>query len=151
MKVYFNPNSTTLAIMMTLIGHMGKRKTFLFSRSKASSFHMFAHGFDISKTKYISGRTFTSLNMNKDEDANDILAKRLLSVQECIDIHKSKNDNVVFIDGSWHLDKSRNGRTEYEAGPRISNARYFDIDDISSPKGSELNPTGLPHMRPSKV
>ena len=85
-------------------------------------------------------------------------------MKECLDIQSyysekkddkddndNDNDNVVFLDGSWFLGTDRNGRAEYEAGPRIQGARYFDIDDISSKAGSHLNPKGLPHMRPSKV
>ena len=52
------------------------------------------------------------------------------------------------MDGSWFL-KDRNGREEFEAGPRIPGARFFDIDDIAA-KGEALNPKGLPHMMPPK-
>ena len=53
---------------------------------------------------------------------------------------------TVFLDGSWHLAANRDGRAEYEAGPRVTGARYFDIDDIAA-KGA-ANPKGLPHMAP---
>ena len=44
----------------------------------------------------------------------------------------------------------RNGREEYEEGPRIPGARFFDFDDIATAKGSEGNPKSLPHMMPPK-
>ena len=61
----------------------------------------------------------------------------------------SKFDSSIFIDGSWHLSKDRNARSEYEKGPRIYGAHFFDIDDIAA-KGDELNPKNLPHMMPKK-
>ena len=61
----------------------------------------------------------------------------------------SKIDSSIFIDGSWHLSKDRNARAEYEKGPRIQGAHFFDIDDIAV-KGEELNPKNLPHMMPKK-
>lgn len=61
----------------------------------------------------------------------------------------SKFDSSTFIDGSWHLSKDRNARSEYEKGPRIEGAHFFDIDDIAM-KGEELNPKNLPHMMPDK-
>lgn len=69
--------------------------------------------------------------------------KRVVPVKECIEVHGEPG--VVFIDGSWFL-KDRNGRQEFEAGPRIPGAKFFDIDDIAA-KG-ELNKKGLPHMMP---
>lgn len=47
------------------------------------------------------------------------------------------------MDGSWHL-AERDGRKEYEVGPRIQNAKFFDIDDVAT-KGHVT-----PHMMPSK-
>jgi len=54
---------------------------------------------------------------------------------------------VAFVDGSWFL-MNRNARAEFEQGPRIAGAKYFDIDDVAS-KGNQ-NPKGLPHMLPPK-
>ena len=60
------------------------------------------------------------------------------------------NSNVKFLDGSWWLGKREtSNRQDYESGPRITGAHFFDIDDISSPQGSEMNPKNLPHMMPS--
>ena len=79
----------------------------------------------------------------------------LVSVDECLAAHGATEElsgggRTIFVDGSWHLSKERYGREEYEEGPRIEGARFFDIDDVSS-KGRELNPKGLPHMMPPKV
>ena len=80
------------------------------------------------------------------------LSGNLVSVEDCIAAHEinSGNKNTIFIDGSWHLTPDRDGRDEYESGPRISGSKFFDIDDVAS-KGSRLNPKGLPHMMPPKV
>lgn len=79
------------------------------------------------------------------------LLSNIVTVEQCIDLLDSKEDNggrVIFVDGSWHMPSSgRNAREEYENGPRIKGAKFFDIDDISS-KGEDLNPKGLPHMMP---
>jgi thiosulfate/3-mercaptopyruvate sulfurtransferase len=83
----------------------------------------------------------------------------VLSVQECI--KRFQNKTSKFIDGSWHLTKDRDARKEYEQGPRIPNAIFFDIDDVATKDGAQdigeqpqqqqqqygLN---LPHMMPSK-
>lgn len=79
------------------------------------------------------------------------LSGNLVSVQDCIAAHEiNGGKGTVFVDGSWHLSPDRNGREEYEVGPRITGAKFFDIDDVAA-KGSELNPKGLPHMMPPKV
>lgn len=76
------------------------------------------------------------------------LSGNLVSVEDCIAAHEKKGD-TVFVDGSWHLSPDRDGREEYEHGPRIAGSKFFDIDDVAS-KGSKLNPKGLPHMMPPK-
>uniref|UniRef100_A0A7S4N5T9 Rhodanese domain-containing protein n=1 Tax=Odontella aurita TaxID=265563 RepID=A0A7S4N5T9_9STRA len=80
------------------------------------------------------------------------LSGNLVSVDECLAAFGATDEDggrTVFVDGSWHLSPDRDGRADYEAGPRIADARFFDIDDVSS-KGEELNPKGLPHMMPPK-
>jgi thiosulfate/3-mercaptopyruvate sulfurtransferase len=64
----------------------------------------------------------------------------MISVAES---QKRHADGAVFVDGSWHLSQ-RDGRKEYEAGPRIEKALFFDIDDVAT-KGHIT-----PHMMPSK-
>jgi thiosulfate/3-mercaptopyruvate sulfurtransferase len=69
-----------------------------------------------------------------------------MSVQDCLDA----KDDVVFVDGSWYHKGGRNGRQDFEQGPRLPAARYIDIDDLSCQKElfPELNPKGLSHMLP---
>lgn len=76
---------------------------------------------------------------------DNLAGKKLVSVRESIQVHGEPG--VVFVDGSWFL-KDRNSREEFEAGPRIPGARFFDIDDIAA-KG-DLNKKDLPHMMPPK-
>jgi thiosulfate/3-mercaptopyruvate sulfurtransferase len=71
-----------------------------------------------------------------------IRGQTLVSVPDAISLHESSN--VKFIDGSWFLGSDRNGRQEYEKGPRISKARFLDIDEIAT-----KTPDNLPHMMPS--
>jgi thiosulfate/3-mercaptopyruvate sulfurtransferase len=71
---------------------------------------------------------------------DSIKSQTVVSVSDAISLHSSPN--VKFVDGSWFL-MGRNGRQEYQDGPRIVGASYFDIDDISA----ESN---LPHMMPPK-
>lgn len=80
---------------------------------------------------------------------NSLKGKLIVSVEDCINIHGVNGGKNVFIDGSWYLNPDRDSRAEYESGPRIEGAKFFDIDDVCS-KG-ELNPKGLPHMMPPKV
>lgn len=84
--------------------------------------------------------------MSSSSSAADIClnGKMLVTVQEALPLHS--DPTVKFVDGSWFL-KGRNGREEFEAGPRIKGAVYFDIDDIAS-KGLEENPRNIKHMMP---
>lgn len=75
--------------------------------------------------------------------SSSILGKTLVSVPDAIALHE-KGDVVKFIDGTWWLDKTKNGRKDFETGPRIANARYLDIDDIAT-----KTPDNLPHMMPA--
>lgn len=77
----------------------------------------------------------------------DLTGKTCVSLPEALQAHG--DPNVKFIDGSWFLVKTRMARDEFEAGPRIAGAQFFDIDDVCS-KGPILNPKGLKHMMPPK-
>lgn len=77
------------------------------------------------------------------------LSGNLVSVESCIEAYNSKDNGPVFVDASWYLSSDQNGLEDYEAGPRINGAKFFDIDDVAS-KGEILNPKGLPHMMPPK-
>lgn len=76
--------------------------------------------------------------------SDTLLGKMLIPVEQAFPLHS--DSNVKFVDGSWFL-KDRSGREEYEAGPRIRGAVYFDIDDVAS-KGPVENPRSIKHMMP---
>jgi len=84
----------------------------------------------------------TSLSAKMNYCTKDLRGKTLINVQDAIAVSREKN--VKFIDGSWWLGKERDGRQDFETGPRISNARFLDIDSIST-----KTPDNLPHMIPS--
>lgn len=136
------------AAFLTLIVVQAKTATCLVSRQLSPlAFHSYT-----SRSLYPSRLRFnTGLKMY----SSSLIGKVFVSIEEGIDAldqTKKKNDvdTVVFVDGSWWLGKVRDARSEFEAGPRIAGARFFDIDDIAS-KGKELNPKDLPHMAPPKV
>jgi thiosulfate/3-mercaptopyruvate sulfurtransferase len=72
---------------------------------------------------------------------NSGLDETMVSVPDAIRLHGDAS--VKFLDGSWWLDKARNGRSDFERGPRIANARFLDIDDVAT-----KTPDNLPHMMP---
>lgn len=74
---------------------------------------------------------------------DEILGHPLVSISDAIQLHRN-SERVKFVDGSWFLGGDRKGSVEFEAGPRIVQARFLDIDDISTP-----TPDNLPHMMPS--
>lgn len=75
-----------------------------------------------------------------------------LSLEECLKIHQGREDEEAsgeerfkFVEASWYHKGDRNGRDDFERGPRISGSVYFDLHDIAScPKE-----TGLSHMLPT--
>lgn len=79
--------------------------------------------------------------------SESLTGKTCVSLQDALDAHG--DPTVKFIDGSWFLGKIRIARDEYQAGPRIAGAQFFDIDDVCA-KGPDLNPKALPHMMPPK-
>ncbi|KAL7549295.1 hypothetical protein ACHAWF_012563 [Thalassiosira exigua] len=81
----------------------------------------------------------------------------LVTVREAIEAHRTDargggdGPRAVFVDGSWHMPAGpdpRNGRSEFQSGPRVPGALYFDIDDVAPPPGDPSNSKGLPHMKP---
>jgi len=60
---------------------------------------------------------------------DSIRGKIIVPVPEAIELHSLQN--VKFVDGSWFL-ADRNGRQEFQDGPRIAGAQFFDIDDIAT-------------------
>lgn len=58
----------------------------------------------------------------------------------------SPPSGVVVLDGSWHMPATgRDGKNEYNEGPRIPGALFFDVDKIAD------TASGLPHMLPSEA
>mmetsp|Transcript_3159 Transcript_3159/g.3574 ORF Transcript_3159/g.3574 Transcript_3159/m.3574 type:complete len:348 (+) Transcript_3159:78-1121(+) len=110
----------------------------LFSRRTSLSFLYYG-------VSSITPKAATALSRmaSSDTATSSIRGKTLITVDDAI--QKSHNSNVKFIDGSWWLGGERNGRKEFEAGPRIANARFLDIDDISTTSDN------LPHMMPSSL
>lgn len=67
----------------------------------------------------------------------------LLSTDEVQALLDEKSAQVKLVDGSWYLDKNRNGRDEY-VKQRLPGARFFDIAEVSDKTST------LPHMLPSE-
>jgi thiosulfate/3-mercaptopyruvate sulfurtransferase len=65
----------------------------------------------------------------------------LLEADRAVEL-AAAGQRLKFLDGSWHMDKTRKPLEEFEA-ERITNASYIDIDEISDKS------TTLPHMIPS--
>lgn len=125
-----------LMIASILLYHSNKSQAF-FSATIPKNLHRLStkhHIYNNNLQKRMMFSTATKLSNTK-----------LISIPEAI----SNFDSSTFIDGSWHLSKERNAREEYEKGPRIKGAYYFDIDDVAL-KGDILNPKNLPHMMPKK-
>jgi thiosulfate/3-mercaptopyruvate sulfurtransferase len=77
--------------------------------------------------------------------------KTILSIAECqslLQFRSVQEVHVQFVDGTWYHHKNpttttTTGRMEYERGPRIPGAVYFDIDEICTPHET------LSHMFPT--
>jgi thiosulfate/3-mercaptopyruvate sulfurtransferase len=70
-------------------------------------------------------------------------------IQVPVSLAIQHHSEIKFVDGSWWLGKRETtNRQDFETGPRIQNAQFFDIDDVCSPPGGLGNPKGLPHMMP---
>lgn len=68
-----------------------------------------------------------------------------------IDHHTSTNSqNIVFVDATWFHKGSRDGRAEYEAGPRLPGAVHWDTGDLSTSRDlfPDRNPLGLRNVFP---
>jgi len=92
-----------------------------------------------------SFRSSSRLSMSSTADQR-LLGQVQVSLEDAIASHGEPG--VVFMDGSWWLgNRTPTNRQDYESGPRIRAAHFFDIDDIAS-VGDDLNPKNLPHMMP---
>ncbi|PWN52182.1 Rhodanese-like protein [Violaceomyces palustris] len=62
---------------------------------------------------------------------------------------RDAQNNLRFLDATWfmpNLTPKRDAIQEFQLGPRIPNARFWDVDEIAT-KGPEVR--NLPHMMPS--
>lgn len=66
----------------------------------------------------------------------------LLSTEQVQSLVDARDRRVRFLDASWYLDKSRDGRKEFEA-ERLPDAQFFDIEQIADKTST------LPHMLPT--
>lgn len=83
------------------------------------------------------------------DDAAPTADAVLLSVSDCLELHP--HNHVVFCDATWFHKGNRNGRQEFQDGPRIQGARHLDIGDIATTQDIYpiLNPLGLTTMLPN--
>jgi thiosulfate/3-mercaptopyruvate sulfurtransferase len=73
------------------------------------------------------------------------------SASRLTDLRDNPSGSLVFVDASWYHNSHRNGRADFEVGPRLPNARYVDMDDVACLPDlfPDLNPKGLSHMMPT--
>ena len=93
----------------------------------------------------VRSKVFTSLNRmmmssHSKTDGSFAIASPLISGIDALSL--SSLPNVRFVDGSWHMNKSRIGYEEFLTS-RIPNAQFFNIDLIADKSSN------LPHMLPS--
>jgi thiosulfate/3-mercaptopyruvate sulfurtransferase len=101
------------------------------------------------KRSFIIGRPSTrcSMTTSADKSVDELLVGQMqVSVPDAVKVHGQPG--VVFVDGSWWMpNQDRVARQDFEQGPRISGAVFFDIDDVAAVAAE--NPKQLPHMMPS--
>jgi thiosulfate/3-mercaptopyruvate sulfurtransferase len=58
-----------------------------------------------------------------------LVGQMQVSIPDAVKVHGQPG--VVFVDGSWWMpNQDRVARQDFEQGPRVSGAVYFDIDDV---------------------
>ncbi|KAK0521298.1 hypothetical protein OC835_006931 [Tilletia horrida] len=63
----------------------------------------------------------------------------------------SKASAIVTLDATWfmpNLNPPRDARAEFERGPRIPHARFWDVDEVADKSVIEDLGSALPHMMP---
>jgi len=84
-------------------------------------------------------------------------SKNFWSVRECLQHYQTTateqkaSTKIYFIDASWFMpSQNRKGREEFEQGPRLPNALYWDTDDLATSFElfPEQNPAKLQHSFP---
>jgi thiosulfate/3-mercaptopyruvate sulfurtransferase len=73
-----------------------------------------------------------------------VISPPLIDGKSVLEWYKERPEGLVFVDGSWHLDKARNANRQEEfRSERLPGAVFFDIDEICDKQ------TTLPHMLPT--
>ena len=88
----------------------------------------------------------------------------LLSIEECLEMYYNYDNNnnnnntsttqhrLQFIDATWYHKGTKNGRNEFELGPRMPNSVHWDISDMSTTSTtdctSSANPKQLKNIFP---
>jgi thiosulfate/3-mercaptopyruvate sulfurtransferase len=95
------------------------------------------------------GKSITRCSMTtaSDKSVDELLAGQTMqvSIPDAVKLHGQPG--VVFVDGSWWMpNQDRVARQDFEQGPRVSGAVFFDIDDVAAVAAE--NPKKLPHMMP---
>ena len=84
--------------------------------------------------------------------ASSSSSKNLWSTEECLDEWNKNPQTIQFVDASWRLGGERDGRKEFEDGPRLPGAFFWDTGDMST-SGElfpEQNPLNLNFVFPPK-
>jgi thiosulfate/3-mercaptopyruvate sulfurtransferase len=87
------------------------------------------------------------MTTSADESVDELLVGQLqVPIADAVKVHGQPG--VIFVDGSWWMpNQDRVARKEFEQGPRVAGAAFFDIDDVAAIAAE--NPKQLPHMMPS--
>ena len=77
-------------------------------------------------------------------------SKNLWSIEDCLNEWNSNPESIRFVDATWFMGGPRNGRKEFEEGPRLPDAFHWDTSDLCT--SNELfpgaNPSNLALMFP---
>lgn len=86
-------------------------------------------------------------------------APLVLSPKQLADLLAGANqaaERPRILDATWFMPNvKRDARKEFEIGPRIPGAVFWDVDQVATGKedvdaeGNSLNPLGLSHMMPT--
>lgn len=94
------------------------------------------------KKKKKEPNTYITLPKNT---TNPMSAYKIITPKDLIKLTKSASKSrIVPVDASWHMpNTNRSGLKEYQEGPRLPNAIFFDIDDVKDDQSQ------FPHMLPT--
>ena len=83
------------------------------------------------------GRSWAPLLSSTTHTLSSLAASspRLISLDEALQLD---TDSVQFVDGTWFHKGDRNGRLEFEQGPRIRGSIFFDLLQVSDTDSTNL-------------